>query len=476
MIQHAWKHLIDGDLVEGKGELTEVYNPATGEVIARFNAVTGEQALQAAAAAKQAFKIWSAMTISQREALILKFAEVLEEYREEIIDILIAETGKPYGGAVYDFQMLPDCLRYFAQEVKRLEGSIIPDYDGNHLSMIIRKPVGVVVGYLAWTFPILNLGYKMGPSLASGCACVLKPASSTPLASMYIGELSLKAGFPAGVVNIIAGAGSDVCKALNESDIPDLITLIGSSETGRAVIGQSATSIKHYSLELGGNAPAIVMKDADVEDAAWQVADLKFGNAGQVCVCANRVFVHKDVKERFIKGVLDYAGRITLGSGKTPADVLMGPVVSGRAQQHMQDLVDDAVEKGASVLYGGKKGEGAGYFFMPTILDGVTPQMRVYQEEIFGPIMPILTFDDETDVVALANDTCYGLSAYLFTNDLKTALNLSRKIDSGNVCVNEPFYNYNLPHGGCKESGIGKDCSTFSLEEYFYVQRITMQL
>lgn len=476
MMKQEWKQLINGQLVEGQGRQTKVYNPATGEVIATFNTVSNEQALEAAAYAKEAFAVWSNMSITEREAIVLKFADILDAHRDEIIDILVAETGKPQGNADYDFQMLPDCLRYFAEQAKHLEGGLIPDYTGEHISMTIRKPVGVVVGYLAWNFPILNLGYKLGPILSSGCTCVLKPASPTPLASMYIGALSLEAGFPAGVINMVVGSGAEICKTLNESTIPDLITLIGSSETGRTIMEQSATSIKHYSLELGGNAPVIVMKDADVADAALKTADLKYGNAGQVCVCANRVFVHKEVKEEFIKGVLAYTDRITLGSGKDEADVLMGPVVSDRAQQQMQDLVDDAVAKGATVLCGGKKADKDGYFFEPTVLDGVTPEMRVYQEEIFGPIMPILTFDDDADIVAMANDTCYGLAAYLYTNDLKTALNISRKIDSGNVCVNEPFYNFNLPHGGCKESGVGKDCSTFSFEEYFYVQRITVKL
>ncbi|MGV8979723.1 NAD-dependent succinate-semialdehyde dehydrogenase [Clostridium sp.] len=470
------KNLINGKLVDGRGKLMKVYNPCTGEVLKEFSSVSPEQAVLALESAQTAFESWSKLTIAQREKYILKFASALEENRDSIIDMLIQETGKPFENATYDFEMLPNCLRFFIEEVKHLDGGLIPDSDNQHINMIIRKPVGVVLGYLAWNFPILNLGYKLGPVLASGCTCVLKPSSQTPLTTMYIGEIANKAGIPSGVINMITGEGSTISKGLNESKIPSMITLIGSSETGMKIIEQSSTSIKKYSLELGGNAPVIVMKDADIEAAALLTADLKFGNAGQVCVSANRVFVHKDLKDKFVEEVKKYTNRITLGSGKDKADILMGPMVSKRSQAHMQELVDDAVSKGAKVLCGGKAADRMGYFFEPTVLDNVTPNMSVYTEEIFGPIMPILTFDDNDSPKDLANDTIYGLAAYLYTSNMQSALRISAEIDSGSVCVNEPYYNYNLPHGGCKQSGVGKDCSKFSLEEYFYIQRITMKL
>lgn len=471
-----WKHLIDGELEIGSGKPLSVYNPCTGRIIAEVPTVTEEQATKALQKAQEAFKTWSKLSLAQREQYILKFASVLDENRNDIINLLIEETGKPLANAQYDFQMLPDCLRFFIEEAKRMEGNIIPDYSGSHINMTIHKPIGVVVGYLAWNFPILNLGYKLGPILASGCTCVLKPSSQTPLTTLYIAELALQAGIPAGVINIIVGEGNSISKIMNESQIPKMITLIGSSKTGEKIIEQSATSIKHYSLELGGNAPVIVMKDADVADAAFKTADIKFGNAGQVCVAPNRVFVHKDIQKEFLDVVKKYVSRIGLGSGTDSADILMGPVISSGAQKHMQDLVEDAVSKGATVVCGGKKANRDGFFFEPTVLCNVTSEMRVYNEEIFGPIMPILTFDDSDDPVQLANDTIYGLAAYCFTENLKTAMRLSHEIDSGSVCINEPFYNFNLPHGGCKESGVGKDCSRFSLEEYYYIQRVTVKL
>lgn len=472
----TWKQFIGGKLVDGQSEPITVYNPTTGKTIIELPSASKEQAQEALEEAQKAFVTWSRKSLSEREQYIRKFIKILNKNREHVIDMLIEETGKPLDNAEYDFNMLPDCLDFFIEEAKRLDGNMIPDYSGKHLNMTIHKPIGVVVGYLAWNFPILNLGYKLGPILASGCTCVLKPSSQTPLTTLYIGQLAQQAGIPAGVINIIAGQGSSVSQVMNESKIPKMITLIGSSRTGQKIIEQSATSIKHYSLELGGNAPVIVMKDADVADAAFKTADVKFGNAGQVCVAPNRVFVHKDIAKDFIEQIKHYVNRISLGSGKDQADILMGPVISSNAQSNMQDLVDDAVAKGAVIVCGGKKANRDGFFFEPTVLYNVTSEMRVYKEEIFGPILPILTFDDADDPVTLANDTIYGLAAYCFTNDLKTTMRLAREIDSGSVCINEPFYNFNLPHGGCKESGVGKDCSKFSLEEYYYIQRIAIKL
>jgi succinate-semialdehyde dehydrogenase/glutarate-semialdehyde dehydrogenase len=469
-----FKQLIGGNLVDGLDKKYDIYNPSNGEVLHSLNKASKAQALEALDYADKAFKTWSKLSLSQRELHIRNFISVLKENRDEVVDLLIKETGKTQSTAEYDFDMLPDCLNFFINEAKSQTGSMIPDYDNEHISVVFKKPVGVVVGYLAWNFPLLNLGYKLGPILASGCTCVLKPSSETPLATMMIGELAVKAGIPSGVINILVGSGQDIAQTLSSSTIPSMLTLIGSSETGRKIIEQSATSVKHFSLELGGNAPVVVFKDADIKSAAINTASGKIGNSGQVCVAPNRVFVHKDVKEQFIKEVVDYTKQFTFGCGKDEGEVVVGPIVSKAAQNHMQELVDDAVAKGAKIEFGGKKGD-KGFFFEPTVLSNVNESMLCYKTEIFGPILPILTFDDNDDIVERANDTIYGLASYVYTKDLSTALKMSEQIDSGNVCVNEPFYNYNLPHGGCKESGIGKDCSTISLSEYYYVQRVTIK-
>ena len=468
------RNYINGKAVRGEGKNITVYNPANGTVIAEFPGVTADQAKEALEAASHAFKSWSVLPMQDRERYILRYADILESHREEIIQRLIEETGKTYTNAESDYQMLSDCLCYFIREMKSMQGQLLPDYEDKHISMIIRKPLGVVVGYLAWNFPLLNAGYKLGPALAAGCT--LKPSSLTPLTTLYLGELSIEAGMPAGVINILAGDSQSVGKTLNESSIPQMITLIGSSETGKKVIRQSATSIKHYSLELGGNAPVIVMKDADVCDAARKVADGKISNGGQVCVAPNRIFVHKEIIRKFTDEIQGYLNAVKFGSGKENGNIIVPPLASQGAVENMEALVADAVGKGAEIKAGGKRKELPGYYFEPTLLTGVTSEMRVYKEEIFGPIIPIIEFTDEDNLQEMANDTEYGLAAYIYTNSLSDALNLSRKIDAGSVNVNEPCYQFNLPHGGCKQSGIGKDCSVFSLEEYFYIQRISIAL
>ena len=471
-----FKQLIAGELVEGDGKPLEVINPTTGKVLEVIPTATEEQTQKALESAQKAFESWSKKSIAEREVYIQKLVNVLDEEKEKIVSCLISETGKAADVASYDFDMLPDCLKYYNEEVKRLNGEIVPDYDNQHINMLIRKPLGVVVCHLAWNFPLLNVGYKLGPILASGCTCVIKPSSDTPLATMLVGEAVKKAGIPDGVVNIVEGSGAVVSKVMNESTIPSMVTMIGSTGTGKKLVEQSSTSIKNYSLELGGNAPVIVMKDADAFNAGVCTADGKFGNTGQVCVAPNRIFVHESVLDEFMAGVNSFMDEIKLGSGNDEGKHLVGPLVNEKALHNMESLVEDAVSKGAKIYRGGKRAEREGFFYEPTVLVNVDKTMRVYQEEIFGPIMPIYSFNDEADIVAMANDTEYGLAAYVYTKDLSMAMKLSQEIDAGSVCVNEPFYAYQLPHGGCKQSGIGKDCSRIGLEEYYTVQRISIKL
>ncbi len=466
-------HTINGAAVEGKGAVQSVYNPATGEVLAQFNGIDSAQCEEVLEGAEKAFHIWKKKSIEEREKCILGFRDELIAVREEMIELSMLETGKPLNNATYDYNMLIDCLDFFNEENKRLCGKVIPNASNSHLNIIEHVPLGVVVGYLAWNFPVLNLGYKLGPILASGCTCILKPSVVTPLVSMKIGEIAQKY-FPAGVVNIVAGSAKSIAPVLNASPYPKMMTMIGSSNAGKNVIKDSADYLRHYSLELGGNAPAIIMKDADVEKAGFFMCDLKYGNAGQICVSPNRIFVHKDVLDQYLAYVKDFAEKIELRVGDDTNQVLMGPISTESALENMVNFVADAKEKGATVVTGGKK-TGVGYFFEPTILLNVTKEMKVYKEEVFGPIMSVIPFDDNDDIVALANDTEYGLAAYVFTNDLNKALYLTENIDAGSISVNEPLYAYNLPHGGLKESGIGKDCSSYSLEEYYYVKRTSIK-
>ncbi|MFI3171189.1 MAG: NAD-dependent succinate-semialdehyde dehydrogenase [Eubacteriales bacterium] len=464
---------INGKCVEGEGRIEKVMNPATGEVMVEYKSVSEAQCEEALQSADAAFKVWSKKSIEEREACILAFRAELIEKQEELVAVLMEETGKPLGNATYDYRMLIDCLDFFNEDNKRLCGKIIPNKNNSHINMVSHVPLGVVVGYLAWNFPILNLGYKLGPILASGCTCVLKPSSVTPLTSLKIGEMAQKY-FPAGVVNIISGSARVVSPILSTSPIPKMMTMIGSSNAGKQVIKDSADYLRHYSLELGGNAPFVVMPDADIKKAAFFACDLKYGNAGQICVSPNRVYIHEDVLDEFVAEVKTFVDGIKLEVGDDSNQVLMGPISSDEAANQMVEFVNDAVEKGATLVAGGQR-TGVGYFFQPTMLVGVKTDMRVYKEEVFGPIMSIIPFNDNDDIVAMANDTEYGLAAYVFTNDLSKALYLSENIMAGSVSVNEPLYDFNLPHGGLKESGVGKDCSTYSLEEYYYIKRVSVK-
>jgi len=457
---------VNGKIIGGKGSEVEVINPATEEVVDRFNGVSPEQVQKALNSASKAFGIWSSLSLNERSEWIHKLKDEILNEKKNILELLMSETGKPLNNAVYDFNMLTDCLSYFIEEAKRLDGSIINDYDNRFRNLIIRQPLGVVLGYLAWNFPLLNMGYKLGPVLASGCTCVLRPATKTPLATLYVGKVAEKIGFPDGVFNIIAGGGREVTNILNKSSIPKLITTIGSSFTGKKIIEESSTSIKRFSLELGGNAPAIVLADADVDNAAKNLVELKFTNTGQVCVSPNRVYVHENIYDKFIERVKGYL-----------MAVKMGPMISNSERERVLGIINEAVTKGAKVVYGGKipKDRKKGYFLEPTILDNVSDEMRCSREEIFGPVMPIKAFKNVDEAVKSANNCEYGLASYLFSNDVNMIFEVAEKLEYGTVCVNEPFYAVNLPHGGIKESGIGKDCSKYSLEEYYYIKRISIR-
>ena len=406
-----------------------------------------------------------------------KLAAAVADDLDRLRECIMLEMGKPWAATEYDADMLRLCLEFFAEALLQQRDEIIPDQTGTHAHHLIRQPVGPVVAILAWNFPLLNVGYKVAPAIAAGCPITIKPSSNSPLSALAFGEICERVGFPAGVINIVAGSGAELGEALVSSPIPRFITLIGSSETGKRLIELSSSTVKKFSLELGGNAPVIIFKDADVAKAAAEIAELKFANTGQICVSPNRIFVHEDVADEFVAGALDYVRNTVLGSGAgVEADV--GPMISAEARERVDGLVKDAVAAGATLAAGGRipDGFGKGYYYEPTVLTGVSTDMRVAREEIFGPVMPIITFSDDEAVVDAANDTEYGLAAYVYTSDLAKGLRVPEQLRFGNVSVNGPKYEVYLPHGGTKESGIGKDCSHLSLDEYYYVKRVSIAL
>lgn len=472
-----YKCYIDGQLVHGKGGIVEVINPGTGLVVGEVSVVDEDQIHETLKAAQKGYEYWSSISIEERAVWIKKLRDAVIDSSDEIITLLMSETGKLVEGARGDYQMLVDCLEFFIAEAKAMEDELIRDPDGN-LNIIKREPLGVVVAYLAWNFPLLNVGYKVGPALASGCSIIIKPSESTPLATLKIGEIMASIGFPPGVVNfILSKKVSTLSHICNTSDIPQMITLIGSTNTGKRVIADSLTSIKRFSLELGGNAPALVLKDFDIEKAAKELTEFKFENTGQVCVSPNRVYVHESGYETFVSKACEVASGLVPGWG-TQSGATVGPMITEGSRDQMFRIIDDAVSKGARLVCGGKipSDKPAGYYFEPTVLADVTKDMLCYQEEIFGPIMPIIKYTDDTDLIAEANDTEYGLTSYIYSNDMGEINRIASGIKAGTVCVNKPVYKVELPHGGVKNSGIGKDCSKYSLEEYYYLKRISIGL
>ena len=473
-----FKQYINGKLVDGKGKIAEVYDPSTGEVIDTVGCADAEQAKEALNAAAEAFKTWSKTPVNERYDWLMKLKAACMAERDKLIDLVSFESGRTYAAACGDVDWLLISLSYYAEEAKRIDGEVLPtQYVGGkeNYHIVTRKPIGVTVGHIAWNYPLGNVSIKLAPAVASGCTCIIKPSSETPLATLYLGVIAEKIGFPNGVINIISGPSGEVAKTLNESDIPRMITLIGSYETGLAVMKQGSTSVKKYSLELGGNAPVIVMPDADLDETAANIVAKKVGFAGQTCVNYNRIYVHESVYKQLCERVANELSRVKLGRYKDEGYV-MGPVINNKARDRMLELIDDAVKKGAKLVMGGEIPSefSKGSYITPALLTDVTDSMRVSREEIFGPIIPMQPFSDFDDVLKRANNTIFGLSAYFFGHDSRQIAKAFEMLDAGEIFVNGGIGSEFTPHPGLKQSGIGCDKSKWSMDEYYDLKLISL--
>ena len=473
-----FKQYINGKLADGLGKVAEVYDPSTGEVIDTVGCANAEQAKQALEAAKDAFATWSKTPVNERYNWMMKLKAACTEEREKLIDLVSFESGRPYPAAAADVDWFLISLSYYAEEAKRIDGEVLPtQFVGGkeNYHIVTRKPIGVTVGHIAWNYPLGNASIKLAPAVASGCTCIIKPSSETPLATLYIGVIAERIGFPKGVINIISGPASEVAKTLNESDIPRMITLIGSYETGLDVMKQGATSVKKYSLELGGNAPVIVMPDADLDEVAANIVAKKVGFAGQTCVNYNRIYVHEKVYKELCGKVAAELSKVKLGRYKDEGYV-MGPVINKKARDRMTELIDDAVKSGATLVMGGEIPPefSKGSYITPALLVDVTDGMRVSTEEIFGPIIPMQSFSDFDDVLARANNTIFGLSAYFFGHDARQIAKAFETLEAGEIFVNGGIGSEFTPHPGLKQSGIGCDKSKLSMEEYYDFKLISL--
>ena len=472
------KLYIDGKLVDAiSGEREDVVCPATGETIAQIAKAGKEDAEKVLLSAQKGFKYWSKLSLAERTTWMLKLRDAILKNEHELRTAMVHEMGKTYAGSQEDIDRLTEALEWYPNAMQNLREEQIPDHDNTHTHRMISKPAGVAVAYLAWNFPLLNVGYKIGPALASGCSLIIKPSTLSPLSAYMVGEILESINFPAGVVNILAGSSREVATPMTTSTIPAVITMIGSTQTGQKIIADSTTSIKKLGMELGGNAPFIVFEDADLDKALDLAIGLRFGNTGQICVAANRIFVHKNIYDKFLKEYVKRAADIKIGFGtKENADVFMGPMASRDSRDRMFELIEDAISKGATLEYGGKIPENLpekGNWMEPTIISGTTPDMKLFREEIFGPVAGVMSFDTDDEVLELANDTEFGLASYIFTNDHKRIERFTEDLEFGEIQINGVKYAIYLPHGGFKNSGIGHDCSHLALDDYLVKKRVS---
>lgn len=471
------KMYIGGGLVDGQATL-DIINPATEDRVATVAAAGLDDVETALQAAKAAAPAWAATPVAERQRWMLKLRDAVIANEDMLRDCIHQEMGKPWGGTQEDFDLLERSLKFYAEEIQRVHDETLRDLEGTHDHRIVYEPAGVAVAYLAWNFPLLNLAYKIAPAMAAGCPIVIRPSAATPVSAYAVGELCHQIGLPAGVVNILTTDGYGPSDALAASTIPNVITLIGSTNTGKHLMKTAATSIKKFSMELGGNAPVLVFNDADLDRAADIVTAVKFNNAGQICVTPNRVFVERGVYDAFRDKVVARAKAAKVGFDRN-ADILTGPMIDGRAWKRVKGLIDDAVAKGATVLAGGDRPAGLekGHFLAPTVLDGVTAEMQIYQNEIFGPVVSLIPFDDRDTILDRANEGDEGgLASYIFTADLALAEQMAQGLRYGEVQVNGVKYDIYLPHGGIGQSGIGHDCSRLALNDYLVVKRISRAL
>lgn len=471
------KMYINGTLT-GESAMRDVFNPATETLVATVAVAGADDVDRALQSAKAAFPAWAAMPIAERQTWMRKLRDAVVEAEHWLRTCVHYEMGKPWAQTEEDWDRLIASLEFYAEEIARVHDYGLADRAGTHTHRMVNEPAGVAVAFLAWNFPLLNLAFKIGPAMAAGCPIIIRPSDATPISAYAVGALCAKIGLPKGVVQILATESYAVADALTASTIPRVITLIGSTNTGQHIMRTGATSIKRYSMELGGNAPVLVFDDADLDLAADIVTGVKFSNAGQICVSPNRVFVAGAVREAFTQKVVDRAKAAKVGFDKD-ADITTGPVIDGRAWTRLKRLIDDAVSEGATLLAGGDRPAGlnAGHFLAPTVLSDVTETMAVYREETFGPIVSIVTFDVDTELLRMAND-CEegGLTAYVFTRDLARAEHYAARLRYGEIQINGVKYDIDLPHGGIGQSGIGHDCSALALHDYLVQKRITRAL
>ncbi len=465
------KCYVAGKWLGGK-ETIDVTNPVNEAVIVSVPRLGKSETREAIEAAAKAQKDWAKKTAKERSAILRKWFALMMENQEDLAQIMTAEQGKPLAESRGEVAYGASFIEFFAEEAKRIYGETIPSPWPNTRMIVVRQPVGVVAAITPWNFPNAMIARKAGPALAAGCAFVCKPASETPLSALAMAELAERAGIPAGVFSVITGSARDIGAEMTSNPMVRALTFTGSTEIGKLLMAQCAATVKKVGLELGGNAPFIVFDDADL-DAAVQGAMLsKYRNAGQTCVCANRLLVQEGVYDKFAEKLAAAVAKLKVGDG-AEVGVTTGPLINKAAVKKVQEHIDDAVKKGAKVVAGGKAL--GGNFFEPTLLRDVTSDMAVAREETFGPVAPLFRFKTEEDAIRMANDTEFGLACYFYTRDIGRVWRVAEGLEYGMVGINEGIISTaEAPFGGVKESGIGREGSNHGIDEYVEIKYMLM--
>jgi succinate-semialdehyde dehydrogenase / glutarate-semialdehyde dehydrogenase len=466
---------VDGGWVPAaRGERLEVTDPATGVVLAAVASATAGDVREAIAVADRARVSWAAALATDRADVLMRWQELIREHEEQLATLLTMEQGKPLAEARGEIAYSAAFMRFYAEEARRAYGEVIPHNRVGRRLFGLRQPVGVVAAITPWNFPALMIARKVAPAVAAGCAVVLKPASETPLSALAFAELGARAGLPAGVLNVVHGAPAVVGAVLTAERAVRMLTFTGSTDIGRLLMAQCAPTVKRVSLELGGNAPFIVFDDADLDAAVAGAIDVKFRNAGQTCVCANRILAQAGIHDEFAERYAKAAGELTVGHGLADG-VAIGPLIDEPAVAKVERHVADALAGGAQLRSGGGRHELGGTFYAPTVLTGATPEMEIATAETFGPVAPFFRFESDEEALALANATESGLSAYFYTRDVGRIFHFGEALEFGVVGVNTGAISYEgAPFGGMKQSGLGREGSHHGLAEFLEVKYLCL--
>jgi succinate-semialdehyde dehydrogenase/glutarate-semialdehyde dehydrogenase len=466
---------IDGQWVDAEdGRKLSVTNPATGEVLAEIASVGAGETRRAIEAAEAALPEWRARSAKSRAQVLRKWFDLLMENQEDLAQIMTAEQGKPLTESRGEVAYGASFLEWFAEEGKRVYGDVIPSARPDQRLLTLRQPIGVVAAITPWNFPNAMITRKAGPALAAGCTVVLKPASSTPLSALALAELGERAGLPAGVFNVVAGSSGPIGDELTTHPSVRKLTFTGSTGVGKQLMAACAGTVKKTSMELGGNAPFIVFDDADLDAAVAGAMASKYRNAGQTCVCANRLFVQEGVYDAFVEKLTRAVEALSVGNGAEDG-IEIGPLIDEKAAEDVDSLVQDAVGLGASVAVGGGRSSLGRTYFEPTILLEATREMRLFREEIFGPVAPIFRFKNEEEAIAMANDTEFGLASYFYARDVGRIWRVAEALEYGIVGINEGIISTEVaPFGGVKESGIGREGSKYGIEDYIELKYLCL--